>query len=175
MDDQALLTEEDGGRLERMNPQTGLSEYDDAYAPEDEMIADVITHNTVSTVSHGLLVGSGNLRIGFSREPGSLERLEIAGYNFLKGPLVPSFYRCPSNIDRTDRSFILARTVFSKESDYEHIQNSIKFIGSEYGSRDGEMHLLLMSSILTVTELKFTTYPVRCITERCLLFTILQE
>ena len=45
-----------------------------------------------------------------------LESLEIAGYNFLKGPLVPSFYRCPSNIDRTDRSFILARTVFSKES-----------------------------------------------------------
>ena len=142
MDDQALLTEEDRGRLERMNPQTGLSEYDDAYAPEDEMIADVITHNTVSTVSHGLLVGSGNLRIGFSREPGSLERLEIAGYNFLKGPLVPSFYRCPSNIDRTDRSFILARTVFSKESDYEHIQNSIKFIGSEYGSRDGEFTMI---------------------------------
>ena len=84
----------------------------------------------------------GNLRIGFSREPGSLESLEIAGYNFLKGPLAPSFYRCPSNIDRTDRSFILARTVFSKESDYEHIQESLEFVACEYGSRNGEFTMI---------------------------------
>jgi len=141
-DDQALLTEEDGGRLERMNQPAELSEYQDDFSPEEEMISDVITHNSVSAVSHGLLVGSGKFRIGFSREPGSLERLEIAGFNFLKGPLMPSFYRCPSNIDRTDRSFILARTVFSKESDYENIQSSIKFIGSEYGSRDGEFTMI---------------------------------
>ena len=144
--DQALLTEDDNGRVERMSESSGLAGYeegfDDGSAPLDEKITDVITHNAVYTVPHGLYVGKGDLKIGFGRNPGSLESLEIAGYNFLKGPLVPSFYRCPSNIDRTDRSFILARTVFSKESDYEHIQESIKYIGSEYGSRDGEFTMI---------------------------------
>ena len=145
IDDQALLTEEDGGRVERIE-QSELAKINadlvGGDAPEEETISSVITKNTVSTVSHGLFVGKGNLRIGFSRDPGSLESLEIAGYNFLKGPLAPSFYRCPSNIDRTDRSFILARTVFSKESDYEQIQSSIKYIGSEYSSRDGEFTMI---------------------------------
>ena len=144
--DQALLTENDDGRVERMSDNSGLSGYNDSYddgsAPLDERITDVITHNAVFTVPHGLYVGKGDLKIGFGRNPGSLESLEIGGYNFLKGPLVPSFYRCPSNIDRTDRSFILARTVFSKESDYEHIQESIKYIGSEYSSRDGEFTMI---------------------------------
>ncbi|MBP5180898.1 MAG: hypothetical protein J6127_06390, partial [Clostridiales bacterium] len=144
--DQALLTENDDGRVERMSESSSLSGYNDSYddgsAPLDEKITDVITHNAVFTVPHGLYVGKGDLKIGFGRNPGSLESLEIGGYNFLKGPLVPSFYRCPSNIDRTDRSFILARTVFSKESDYEHIQESIKYIGSEYGSRDGEFTMI---------------------------------
>ena len=134
--DQALLTEEDSGRVERMSDSkelAGLTErFENTDAPADEKLVDVITHNAVYTVPHGLYVGKGNLKIGFGRNPGSLESLEIAGYNFLKGPLAPSFYRCPSNIDRTDRSFVLARTVFSKESDYEHIQESIKFVGSEY-------------------------------------------
>ena len=144
--DQALLTEEDSGRVERMNANkelTGFTErFDSSDVPMDEKLVDVITHNAVYTVPHGLYVGKGDLKIGFGRNPGSLESLEIAGYNFLKGPLVPSFYRCPSNIDRTDRSFVLARTVFSKESDYEHIQESIKFVGSEYGSRDGEFTMI---------------------------------
>ena len=144
--DQALLTEDDNGRVERMSESSGLAGneegFDDGSVPLDEKITDVITHNAVYTVPHGLYVGKGDLKIGFGRNPGSLESLEIAGYNFLKGPLVPSFYRCPSNIDRTDRSFILARTVFSKESDYEHIQESIKYIGSEYGSRDGEFTMI---------------------------------
>ena len=146
IEDQSLLTEEDSGRVERISDPSSLVESDEMLtggdAPVEEKLTDVITHNTVTTVPHGLYVGKGNLRIGFSREPGSLESLEIAGYNFLKGPLAPSFYRCPSNIDRTDRSFILARTVFSKESDYEQIQNSIKFVGSEYGSRDGEFTMI---------------------------------
>ena len=146
LEDQALLTEDDGGRVERIENGDQLAKLGDniidADAPVEETISSVITKNTVSTVSHGLFVGKGNLRIGFSRDPGSLESLEIAGYNFLKGPLAPSFYRCPSNIDRTDRSFILARTVFSKESDYEQIQNSIKYIGSEYSTRDGEFTMI---------------------------------
>ena len=146
IEDQSLLTEEDSGRVERMTGESVISNPDeviiDGNAPVEEKIVDVITHNTVSTVPHGLFVGKGSLRIGFSREPGSLESLEIAGYNFLKGPLAPSFYRCPSNIDRTDRSFLLARTVFSKESDYEQIQDSIRFIGSEYSTRDGEFTMI---------------------------------
>ena len=146
IEDQSLLTEEDSGRVERIEDNSEIAnvteEYSDGSAPVEEAISSVITHNTVSTIPHGLYVGKGNLRIGFSRDPGSLESLEIAGYNFLKGPMAPSFYRCPSNIDRTDRSFLLARTVFSKESDYEQIQNSIKFVGSEYSSRDEEFTMI---------------------------------
>lgn len=140
--DQALLTEEDGGRVERMTDNSQLSDYVDVISPDEESITSVATMNTVTTVPRGLYVGQGNMRIGFGRDPGSLESLEINGYNFLKGHLAPSFYRCPSNIDRTDRSFILARTVFSKESDYENIQQSIKFVGSEYGSKNGEFTMI---------------------------------
>ena len=95
IEDQSLLTEEDSGRVERMNDNVRLANINEMYAagdaPVEEMITDVITHNTVSTIPHSLFVGKGSLRFGFSRDPGSLESLEIAGYNFLKGPLAPSF------------------------------------------------------------------------------------
>ena len=51
--------------------------------------------------------------------------------------MLPSFYRCPSNIDRTDRSFVLSRTIFSNECDYEQIQKSVKFDGMDYGVVNG--------------------------------------
>jgi len=146
IEEQALLTDEDGGTVERIEDNSGYGRLNEelagADAPVEETISSVITHNSVSAIPHGLIVGKGNLKIGFSRDPGSVESLEIAGYNFLKGPVMPSFYRCPSNIDRTDRSFILARTIFSKESDYEQIQDSIRFIGSEYSTRDGEFTMI---------------------------------
>jgi hypothetical protein len=84
-----------------------------------------------------LYVNGDDIRIGFSKDPAGCSVLSIGGFNFLKGTMRPSFYRCPSNIDRTDRSFILAKTVFSKESDYEHIQESIRYVGTEYGKKDG--------------------------------------
>ena len=92
---------------------------------------------TISSDPKNLYVNGDDIRIGFAKDPAGCSVLSIGGFNFLKGTMKPSFYRCPSNIDRTDRSFILAKTVFSKESDYEHIQESIQYIGSEYGKKDG--------------------------------------
>ena len=96
-----------------------------------------MTETTISSDPRTLYINGDNMRIGFSKEPAGCSVLSVNGFNFLKGTMRPSFYRCPSNIDRTDRSFILAKTVFSKESDYEHIQESIRYVGSEYGKKDG--------------------------------------
>lgn len=82
------------------------------------------------------------LSIRFSRNDGALFGIASHGFEFIKGPMMPSFYRCPSNIDRTDRSFVLSRTIFSNESDYEQIQKSIKFDGMNYGVVNGVFSLI---------------------------------
>ena len=110
--------------------------------PGEESITDVINETDIMANSEGLSIGNQEMRIGFSRSEGSLTRLDIAGFNFLMGTVKPSFYRCPSNIDRTDKSFILAKTIFSKESDYEHIQKSLKYVGCNYGVKDGVFSLI---------------------------------
>ena len=76
------------------------------------------------------------MKISFSRDTGAVCGIKVGDTEFLKGSFKPSFYRCPSNIDRTDRSFILAKTIFSKESDYEQIQKSIEFVGCNYGLKN---------------------------------------
>jgi len=91
----------------------------------------------VSAVPTEIFVGNSKYRIGFSRKKGAVNAIVIDGFNFLNGSFMPSFYRCPSNIDRTDRNFVLAKTVFSKESDYEEIQNSLEFKKCEYSMKNG--------------------------------------
>ena len=106
--------------------------------PEEEKLPEKLSAGTtISSNPKCLYVNGDDIRIGFSKDPAGCSVLSIGGFNFLKGTMRPSFYRCPSNIDRTDRSFILAKTVFSKESDYEHIQESIRYVGTEYGKKDG--------------------------------------
>lgn len=131
-----VASEEMNGMVERMseNAQETGSELD---VSEEEMPWKMNTGTTISSDPKHLFINGEDMRIGFSKDPAGCSLLSIGGFNFLKGPMRPSFYRCPSNIDRTDRSFILAKTVFSKESDYEHIQESIRYIGSEYGKKDG--------------------------------------
>ena len=130
-------SEDDSGIVERIEtPQpekvTGLE------VPEEETVpVRLMTETTISSDPRTLYINGDNMRIGFSKDPAGCSVLSVNGFNFLKGTMRPSFYRCPSNIDRTDRSFILAKTVFSKESDYEHIQESIRYVGSEYGKKDG--------------------------------------
>lgn len=91
----------------------------------------------VTAVPTALFVGNDRFKIGFSRKKGSVNAIMIDGFNFLNGSFKPSFYRCPSNIDRTDRNFVLAKTVFSKESDYEEIQQSLEFKRCEYSMKNG--------------------------------------
>ena len=125
-------SEDKDGIVERFDAEKAI-----AVPAEEELPLKLINETTISSDPKRLYVNSENTRIGFSKDPAGCSVLSVNGFNFLKGTMRPSFYRCPSNIDRTDRSFILAKTVFSKESDYEHIQESIRYIGSEYGKKDG--------------------------------------
>ena len=103
----------------------------------EEIITEVINRASISTGSEGICLGNNDRKIGFSREQGGCSRLEIDGFNFIKGSFLPSFYRCPSNIDRMDKSFILAKTIFSPETDYEHIQETLQYKSCNYGLKDG--------------------------------------
>ena len=96
----------------------------------------------VSEIPTNIFVGNDKFRIGFSRRKGAVNAIMIDGFNFLNGTFMPSFYRCPSNIDRTDRNFVLAKTVFSKESDYEEIQHSLEFKRCEYSMKNGVFGLI---------------------------------
>ncbi len=125
-------SEDKDGIVERFDPEKAI-----AVPAEEELPLKLINETTISSDPKRLYVNSEKTRIGFSKDPAGCSVLSVNGFNFLKGTMRPSFYRCPSNIDRTDRSFILAKTVFSKESDYEQIQESIRYIGSEYGKKDG--------------------------------------
>ncbi len=82
-------------------------------------------------------VGSNQCGFSFSRKDGALSSIRVGSREFLMGKMIPSFYRCPSNIDRTDRNFVLAKTIFSKESDYEEIQESLEYVGSNYSMKNG--------------------------------------
>ncbi len=124
--------EDEDGIVTRINADTDI-----AAPAEEELPLKLMTGTTISSDPKRLYINGEKMRIGFSKDPSGCSVLSINGFNFLKGTMRPSFYRCPSNIDRTDRSFILAKTVFSKESDYEQIQESIRYVGSEYGKKDG--------------------------------------
>ncbi len=130
-----------------------LTVMDETNAPEEMMVADAISIPdefnaeegdvtelikgfTIEAIPGALNVGNDDMKISFSRDTGAVCGIKVGQTEFLKGSFKPSFYRCPSNIDRTDRSFILAKTIFSKESDYEQIQKSIEFIGCNYGLKN---------------------------------------
>ena len=108
----------------------------------EEIITEVINRASITTGSDGICLGNSDRKIGFSREQGGCSKLEVDGFNFIKGSFLPSFYRCPSNIDRMDKSFVLAKTIFSPETDYEHIQETLQFKSSNYGIKDGVFNMV---------------------------------
>ena len=103
----------------------------------EETSVSKIDSSEITALPDAIRFTRDNLNISFSRKDGALCGISSHGIEFLKGTMMPSFYRCPSNIDRTDRSFILSRTIFSNESDYEQIQKSVKFVGMDYGVVNG--------------------------------------
>ena len=96
----------------------------------------------VIALPKGVIVGKDDIKIAFDRNTGSVNHISIGGFEFLNGGFLPSFYRCPSNIDRTDKSFILAKTIFSRENDYEGIQDSLQFAGCNYSVTDDVFTLI---------------------------------
>ena len=129
--------EDENGLVERITAPAEASGSSEISVPEESLPEKLASETTVSSDPKRLYVNGNDVRIGFSKDPAGCSMLSIGGFNFLKGTMRPSFYRCPSNIDRTDRSFILSKTVFSKESNYEQIQESIRYVGTEYGKKDG--------------------------------------
>ena len=129
--------EDENGLVERISAPAEASGSSEISVPEESLPEKLVSGTTVSSDPKRLYVNGNDVRIGFSKDPAGCSMLSIGGFNFLKGTMRPSFYRCPSNIDRTDRSFILSKTVFSKESNYEQIQESIRYVGTEYGKKDG--------------------------------------
>ena len=129
--------EDENGLVERISAPAEASGSSEISVPEESLPEKLASGTTVSSDPKRLYVNGNDVRIGFSKDPAGCSMLSIGGFNFLKGTMRPSFYRCPSNIDRTDRSFILSKTVFSKESNYEQIQESIRYVGTEYGKKDG--------------------------------------
>lgn len=107
------------------------------FITEETDVTDLINEFSIEALPKALKVGNDDMKITFDRDTGSVCGIKVGDTEFLKGSFMPSFYRCPSNIDRTDRSFVLAKTIFSKESDYEQIQNSIEFVGCSYGLKEG--------------------------------------
>ncbi len=105
-------------------------------APEESQISKMDA-SEIRALPEYIEVTEDFLNMRFDRKNGSLCGIRSHDYEFIKGSMMPSFYRCPSNIDRTDRSFILSKTIFSNESDYEQIQKSIKFAGMTYGVSNG--------------------------------------
>ena len=106
------------------------------FSAEETDVSELIKGFNIEALPRALQVGNDDMKISFSRDTGAVCGIRIGDTEFLKGSFKPSFYRCPSNIDRTDRSFILAKTIFSKESDYEQIQKSIEFVGCNYGLKN---------------------------------------
>lgn len=131
------------GLIEGGNDTSFMNEV--AYVPDDmaeEYVAPESDEVNVVALPDSINVGGMNCKLTFSRNSGAITGINVGGREFLMGPIVPSFYRCPSNIDRTDRSFILAKTIFSKETDYEDIQQSIHFAGCSYGVKNGVVTIL---------------------------------
>ena len=101
-----------------------------------------IDRSEIISMPEYLEVSEEFVNMRFSRKDGALCGINSNGIEFFKGSMMPSFYRCPSNIDRTDRSFVLSKTIFSNESDYEEIQKSIKFEGMSYGVNNGVFSII---------------------------------
>ncbi|MBR6880449.1 MAG: hypothetical protein IKN14_05150 [Clostridiales bacterium] len=114
-----------------------------ANAPKHETKIDPIVNKfKVISMPEYITVGNADSSFKFDRRTGAVCDIEVGGKHFIRGSFMPSFYRCPSNIDRTDRSFILAKTIFSKETDYEAIQQSLEFDTCRYGIENGVFSLV---------------------------------
>lgn len=97
----------------------------------------------IRTRPDSLLVSAKDLELSFSRQKGGLSSMLCFGREMLAGSVRPSFYRAASNTDRTDRSFVLAATVFSRETDWRTIQHDLSYSRFHY-EMEGEDFTLIV-------------------------------
>lgn len=97
----------------------------------------------VATKPSLLYVNSIRSGIAFSRNGGALCSFSAGGTEFLSGILEPSFFRAATNMDRSDQSYVLAATVFSKETDWRSIQSQIHFNKFQYEMTGKDFSMLV--------------------------------
>ncbi len=90
-----------------------------------------------------LTVSQKAVAFSFSRNSGGMKDLSLLGGQLLAGSLQPSFYRAATNADRSDQSFTLSATIFSKETDWKSIQEAMSYKSFFYEMR-GEIFSLLV-------------------------------
>ena len=73
-----------------------------------------------------LQIAHSSMTIAISRDSGGLSSITCGELEFIAGSMQPSFYRAATNSDRSDRSFVLAATVFSKDTDWRSIQKNLR-------------------------------------------------
>ena len=81
----------------------------------------------VVTTPKSLQIGKESIQLGFSRNSGGLSSIKLMQKNILFGSLHPSFFRAAANIDRADSAFLMAATIFSKESDWRQAQQQLQY------------------------------------------------
>lgn len=84
-----------------------------------------------------IIARAGDTVVHFNKNLGALCALICHDVECLNGQFFPSFYRAATNLDRSDQSYVLSATVFSKETDWRSIQREIEFKKLRY-EIDGE-------------------------------------
>jgi len=86
----------------------------------------------VSTLPQTLQVAHTAMQAAFSRNSGGLCSILAGERELFAGSMQPSFFRAATNSDRSDHSFVLAATVFSKETDWRTIQSDLRYERCKY-------------------------------------------
>lgn len=98
---------------------------------------------SVSTRPEAIQVTHSSMQIDFSRKSGGLSSIQFGGHQLFAGSLQPSFYRAATNSDRSDQSFVLSATVFSKETDWRTIQQDLRYERFHYEMAGDEFSMLV--------------------------------
>jgi len=107
------------------------------FEPEPHKELSVSTRPEAITVKHSLM------QIDFSRKSGGLSSIDFGDHQLLAGSLQPSFYRAATNSDRSDQSFVLSATVFSKETDWRTIQHDLRYERFHYEMAGEDFSMLV--------------------------------
>jgi len=141
---QQVLIDETAGRSQ----SSGLSQSNLPAARADSALFSVRPEETsmklkISTIPEALTVSHSAMQIDISRKSGGLQSILVGDQELLAGSLQPSFYRAATNSDRSDQSFVLAATVFSKETDWRTIQSDLRYQRFHY-EMAGEDFIMLV-------------------------------